>query len=203
MVFLKGSVTESGLQTNRAAIESKLQDIRSQKGEGAKVVFLLENLRFYKGESGETPDPRFSEELADLGDGYVNDAFATAHRKDVSVYGVPKAMGRQGKPVMAGFLMEEEIEGLGMALDADGILIGGKKLDKGGILTAIESVKAATDVYSPITGEVIEFNGRLSSEPDLVNKSAEEDGWLVKIKIQNASELDELLTPEDYEKSHD
>ncbi|MEZ4813131.1 MAG: glycine cleavage system protein GcvH [Caldisericia bacterium] len=79
----------------------------------------------------------------------------------------------------------------------------GKKLDKGGILTAIESVKAATDVYSPITAEVIEFNEALSSEPGIVNRSAEDEGWVVKVKILDPSELDDLLSPEDYANSHD
>jgi len=79
----------------------------------------------------------------------------------------------------------------------------GHKLEKGGILTAIESVKAATDVYSPVTGEVIEFNEILSSEPGIVNKSAEDEGWIIKVKLSNLSELDELLSEEDYSKSHD
>ncbi len=79
----------------------------------------------------------------------------------------------------------------------------GHKLEKGGILTAIESVKAATDVYSPVTGEVIEFNEILSSEAGIVNKSAEDEGWIVKVKLSNLSELDELLSEEDYSKSHD
>jgi len=92
-------------------------------------------------------------------------------------------------------------EQLGDIIFIDSVSVG-KNLEKGGVLTAIESVKAATDVYSPITGEVVEFNDTLSAQPGLVNQSAQQDGWIVKVKVSNKSELDELLTEEDYSKIH-
>ena len=78
----------------------------------------------------------------------------------------------------------------------------GAELKKGETFGAIESVKAATDVYSPVTGEVVEFNDTLSTQPGIVNQSAQVDGWIVKVKLTNMSELDELLTEEDYSKIH-
>ena len=92
-------------------------------------------------------------------------------------------------------------EQLGDIIFIDAVATG-KNLEKGGILTAIESVKAATDVYSPVSGEVVGFNDALSTEPGIVNQSAQEDGWIVKVKLSNLSELDELLTEEDYSKIH-
>lgn len=78
----------------------------------------------------------------------------------------------------------------------------GNKLEKGGILTAIESVKAATDMYSPVTAEVIEFNDAVTEDPGLVNRSAESDGWIVKVKLFDKSELDDLLSADEYSNSH-
>jgi glycine cleavage system H protein len=78
----------------------------------------------------------------------------------------------------------------------------GKKTEKGDILTAIESVKAATDMYSPVTAEVIEFNSAVTDDPGLVNRSAEDDGWIVKVKILNMTELSDLHSADEYSKSH-
>ena len=58
---------------------------------------------------------------------------------------------------------------------------------------AVESVKAASDIYSPVSGEVTEVNDTLSDEPALVNSSAEGDGWMAKVKLSDASELDGLM----------
>ena len=62
----------------------------------------------------------------------------------------------------------------------------------------VESVKAASDIYSPVDGEVTEVNEALSSEPALVNTSPYEDGWLYKIRLSNPSQLDALKSPDDY-----
>jgi len=69
----------------------------------------------------------------------------------------------------------------------------GDTLDKGGDAAVVESVKAASDVYSPITGEVTEINDSLEEEPALVNSSPEEDGWFYKMTIGDASELEDLM----------
>ncbi|OUD16174.1 glycine cleavage system protein GcvH [Thioflexithrix psekupsensis] len=63
----------------------------------------------------------------------------------------------------------------------------------------VESVKAASDVYSPLDGEVIAINSDLVDHPELVNSSPYDKGWLFQIRPENATVLDELLDPEDYE----
>jgi phosphoglycerate kinase len=77
-------------------------------------VLLLENVRFLPGE--ETNDPKLSEALAALADVYVNDAFGAAHRAHASTCGVAEVMKKEGKPAVAGLLMERELEFLGKAL---------------------------------------------------------------------------------------
>jgi glycine cleavage system H protein len=69
----------------------------------------------------------------------------------------------------------------------------GATLDKGGDAAVVESVKAASDVYSPITGEVTEINDSLEEEPALVNSSPEEDGWFYRMTVGDASELEDLM----------
>ena len=62
----------------------------------------------------------------------------------------------------------------------------------------VESVKAASDVYSPISGEVKEVNSLLEDQPEIINSSPYEDGWFYKISPSDLGELDNLLSPEDY-----
>ena len=62
----------------------------------------------------------------------------------------------------------------------------------------VESVKAASDIYSPVDGEVTEVNESLASEPALVNSSPYDNGWLYKIRLSNPSQLDALKSPDDY-----
>jgi glycine cleavage system H protein len=69
----------------------------------------------------------------------------------------------------------------------------GKKLTKGGEAAVVESVKAASDVYSPVTGEVVEGNAALAENPALVNSDPFGEGWFFKVKIANKSELDGLM----------
>uniref|UniRef100_A0A8C0LV69 Glycine cleavage system H protein, mitochondrial n=1 Tax=Canis lupus familiaris TaxID=9615 RepID=A0A8C0LV69_CANLF len=76
----------------------------------------------------------------------------------------------------------------------------GTKLNKQDEFGALESVKAASELYSPLSGEVTEINEALAENPGLVNKSCYEDGWLIKIALSNPSELDELMSEEAYEK---
>jgi len=67
----------------------------------------------------------------------------------------------------------------------------------------VESVKAASDVYSPISGEVTEINEKLIDEPEVVNASPYEDGWFYKMKPQDLSSLEGLLSPEEYANSQE
>jgi glycine cleavage system H protein len=62
----------------------------------------------------------------------------------------------------------------------------------------VESVKAASDIYAPVDGEVTEVNEALSSEPALVNTAPYENGWLFKVRLTNPSQLDALKSPDDY-----
>ncbi|NXK49452.1 GCSH protein, partial [Chauna torquata] len=65
---------------------------------------------------------------------------------------------------------------------------------------ALESVKAASELYSPLTGEVTDINAALADNPGLVNKSCYQDGWLIKMTVENPVELDELMNEDAYEK---
>ncbi len=76
----------------------------------------------------------------------------------------------------------------------------GATFDKGDDAAVVESVKAASDVYAPISGEVVEANGALEDEPALVNSDAEEDGWFFKLRITDASELEGLMNEAAYKK---
>jgi glycine cleavage system H protein len=78
--------------------------------------------------------------------------------------------------------------------------VEGATFDKGDDAAVVESVKAASDVYAPISGEVVEANGALEDEPALVNSDAEEDGWFFKLRITDASELEGLMTEAAYKK---
>ena len=76
----------------------------------------------------------------------------------------------------------------------------GATFEKGDDAAVVESVKAASDVYAPISGEVVEANGALEEEPALVNSDAEEDGWFFKLRIADASELDGMMNEAAYNK---
>ncbi len=79
----------------------------------------------------------------------------------------------------------------------------GKKVTKGGEVSVVESVKAASDVYSPVTGEVVEVNKALEGSPELVNAEPYGQGWICKIKPSDVTELATLLTPAQYQKEID
>lgn len=76
----------------------------------------------------------------------------------------------------------------------------GKTLKKGNAAAVVESVKAASDVYSPVSGEVIAANETLGSAPELVNQDPYGQGWLFKVKPANKDELAQLLDAKAYEK---
>lgn len=74
----------------------------------------------------------------------------------------------------------------------------GKSFKAGDACAVVESVKTASDIYSPVSGEVVEVNEPLPDKPELINESAFGEGWLFKVKLADAAELDKLLGPEDY-----
>ena len=63
----------------------------------------------------------------------------------------------------------------------------------------VESVKAVSDLYSPISGEVIEVNGQLADHPEIVNQDPFEEGWLIRVRMSDAAEVDSLMSAEEYE----
>ena len=74
----------------------------------------------------------------------------------------------------------------------------GENLGKEEVFGTIEAVKTVSDMFMPISGKVIEINQKIEDEPELVNKDPYGEGWLIKISITDSSELDELITPEQY-----
>ena len=74
----------------------------------------------------------------------------------------------------------------------------GKTLEKGGEAAVVESVKAASEVYAPVSGEVVEVNGDLEGAPGAINEDPAGKGWFLKLKLKNPSELEELMTEEQY-----
>jgi glycine cleavage system H protein len=76
----------------------------------------------------------------------------------------------------------------------------GEELDKGETFGTVEAVKTVSDLFMPVGGEVLEFNEVLADEPELVNKDPYGKGWMIKIKIADTTELDDLLSAEDYQK---
>lgn len=69
----------------------------------------------------------------------------------------------------------------------------GRQVSRGGNLAVVESVKAASDVYAPVSGEVVETNPELENDPGLVNRSAEDEGWFCKLRIADPGELTQLM----------
>jgi glycine cleavage system H protein len=76
----------------------------------------------------------------------------------------------------------------------------GRKVKAGEACAVVESVKTASDIYSPVSGEIVEANKAIVKEPALVNKEPHAGGWFFKIKLSNPAELNTLLSPEDYKK---
>ena len=76
----------------------------------------------------------------------------------------------------------------------------GKKVEQFKTSATIESVKSVSDLYAPISGEIVEVNDQLKDHPELVNNDPYGKGWIFKIKITNKSELDKLMSSEEYTK---
>lgn len=79
----------------------------------------------------------------------------------------------------------------------------GQQVNSGEEVVVVESVKAASDVYSPCAGEITEVNSKLESAPEKVNESPYEEGWLFRIKFEDKSQLDKLLSAQAYQKEID
>ena len=75
----------------------------------------------------------------------------------------------------------------------------GTQLEMGDELGSIESVKAVSELFSPVSGEVTEVNEALADKPELVNTDPYGDGWMIKIRLSSADEADELMSAEEYE----
>lgn len=75
----------------------------------------------------------------------------------------------------------------------------GRKVKAGEACAVVESVKTASDIYSPVSGEIIEVNKAAADDPALVNREPHAGGWFYKIKLSNPAELAALLTPEQYQ----
>ncbi|MFZ5951075.1 MAG: glycine cleavage system protein GcvH [Candidatus Rifleibacteriota bacterium] len=76
----------------------------------------------------------------------------------------------------------------------------GAQVKKGATIGTIESVKTVSDLYSPLTGEVVAVNDELDSNPGLLNEDPHGKGWILKIKLANPAEMNELLSEADYKK---
>ena len=75
---------------------------------------------------------------------------------------------------------------------------GGETLARGDTFGTIEAVKTVSDLYMPVDGEVIEVNAALEDAPELVNSQPFEDGWMIRIRITDPSQLDELMSADEY-----
>lgn len=77
----------------------------------------------------------------------------------------------------------------------------GEVVKKDDVFGSVEAVKTVSDLRMPVTGEVVEFNDKLNDSPELVNTEPYEGGWMIKIKISDAKELDSLMSADAYQKS--
>ena len=74
----------------------------------------------------------------------------------------------------------------------------GEELDKEEVFGSVEAVKTVSDLFMPISGEIVEVNETLADNPETVNENPYEAGWMIKIKILDTSELDDLISADDY-----
>ncbi len=75
----------------------------------------------------------------------------------------------------------------------------GEEIEKGEAFGTIEAVKTVSDMYMPVSGEVLEFNTKLEDTPELINSDPYGEGWIIKISLKDSSEADDLLSHTDYE----
>lgn len=96
-------------------------------------------------------------------------------------------------------ITDHAAEQLGDVVFADLPAVG-QKVQSGDTIGALESVKAVSDLYAPVAGEVIEVNAELEAEPGLINEDPYNKGWIIKMTISDPSQVEALLKAEDYEK---
>lgn len=77
--------------------------------------------------------------------------------------------------------------------------IVGKQVNAKQEIAVLESTKAAADIYSPVSGTITEINGKLSTSPELINQSPEQEGWIYKVRLSNPAELDLLMEQAEYQ----
>ena len=75
----------------------------------------------------------------------------------------------------------------------------GKTVGKGDSLAVVESVKAASDVYAPVAGEVVEANPALGPQPETVNAAPENGGWFAKVRVSDPAEVEQLMSKDEYD----
>jgi glycine cleavage system H protein len=75
----------------------------------------------------------------------------------------------------------------------------GDSLDEGAVFGTVEAVKTVSDLFMPISGEVLEVNPKLNDEPELVNRDPYGDGWMIRVRLSDSSQLDKLLTSQQYQ----
>ena len=76
----------------------------------------------------------------------------------------------------------------------------GESLEKEEVFGSVEAVKTVSDLFMPINGEVLEFNANLEDNPELINSDPYGEGWIIRVSVSNADELEELLNSDDYKK---
>jgi len=74
----------------------------------------------------------------------------------------------------------------------------GEEVEQGGVFGTVEAVKTVSDLFMPVSGKILEFNEELEDEPELVNSEPYDAGWMIKIEIKDSTQLEELLSAEDY-----
>ncbi len=75
----------------------------------------------------------------------------------------------------------------------------GRSLEQAAVFGVVESVKAVSDLFAPVSGEVVAINAALATNPELVNSSPYDDGWMVRIRVGDPTQLDDLLGPDAYD----
>jgi len=76
----------------------------------------------------------------------------------------------------------------------------GKEVNKGDEICVVESVKSVSEIYSPLSGKIININKKLEDEPEIINKSPYDDGWLIELEIKDESQVNDLLDAQAYKK---
>ena len=76
----------------------------------------------------------------------------------------------------------------------------GESLEKEEVFGSVEAVKTVSDLFMPVNGKIIEYNSKLDDNPELINSDPYGDGWIVKVKVSDISELEELLDAHEYNK---